>query len=198
MRVKMRVKDLTYIALLAAVVAVLGLMPPIAIPFTPVPITLQTLGVLLAGGLLGAKRGGLSLLLFLALVAAGLPLLSGGRGGFSVFVGPSAGFLLSWPVTAFVLGYLLSRFKQLSLFQVLTVNLTVGIFLIYLIGVPVQAAIMNINVGDAAIASLIFIPGDAVKAIVASVIVYRLRNHSYFAKMVAEEQKQEGEIPHAS
>lgn len=194
----MRVKDLTYIALLAAVVAVLGLMPPIAVPFTPVPITLQTLGVLLAGGLLGAKRGGLSLLLFLALVAAGLPLLSGGRGGFSVFVGPSAGFLLSWPVTAFVLGHILSKFKKLSLLQVLTVNLTVGIFLIYLIGVPVQAAIMNINVGDAAIASLVFIPGDAVKAIVASVIVYRLRNHSYFAKMVAEEQKQADEVSQAS
>jgi len=194
----MKPKDLTYIALLAAVVAVLGLMPPIAIPFTPVPITLQTLGVLLAGGLLGAKRGGLSLLLFLALVAVGLPLLSGGRGGFSVFVGPSAGFLLSWPVTAFVLGYILSKFKKPNLFQVLSVNLTVGIFLVYLIGVPVQAAIMNINVWDASIASLIFIPGDAAKAFIASVIVYRLRNHSYFAKMVAEEPEQKNEVSQAS
>ena len=194
----MKVKDLTYIALLAAVVAAFGLMPPIPLGFTPVPITLQTLGVLLAGGLLGAKRGGLSLLLFLALVAAGLPLLSGGRGGLSVFVGPSAGFLISWPITAFVLGYIFSKFKSLQIANVLAVNLTVGIFLIYLIGVPIQAAIMNIGVGEAAVTSLVYIPGDVVKALVASIIVYRLRNHSYFAKMVAEEKKEKKDIPQAS
>lgn len=194
----MTVKDLTYIALLAAVVAAFGIMPPIPLGFTPVPITLQTLGVLLAGGLLGAKRGGLSLLLFLALVAGGLPLLAGGRGGFSVFVGPSAGFLISWPITAFVLGYIFSKFKRLQIANVLAVNLTVGIFLIYLIGVPIQAAIMNIGVWEAAAASLVFIPGDAVKAVVASIIVYRLRNHGYFAKMVAEEKKEKKDIPQAS
>jgi len=194
----MKAKDLTYIALLAAIVAVLGLMPPIALAFTPVPITLQTLGVLLAGGLLGAKRGGLSLLLFLALVAVGAPLLSGGRGGFSVFIGPSAGFLISWPITAFVLGWLLSRFQNLRLWQVLVVNLTVGIFLIYLIGVPVQAVMMKIGVWQAAKMSLAFIPGDVLKAVVASIIVTRLRNHSYFAQLVANEQKQPVDVSRAS
>lgn len=194
----MKIKDLSYIALLAAIMGVLGLMPPIALPFTPVPITLQTLGVILSGGLLGAKRGALSQLLFLALVAAGVPLLSGGRGGMSVFFGPSAGFLISWPVTAFVLGLLLARFKNLKLWHTLAVNLTVGIFLIYLIGVPVQAAIMKIGVWEAAKVSLAFIPGDVLKAMIGSLVVYRLRNNAYFAKMIASEKRQIKEMHEAS
>ena len=59
----------------------LGLLPPIFLTFTPVPISLQTIGVLLAGGILGARLGAISQIVFLLLVAAGLPLLSGGRGG---------------------------------------------------------------------------------------------------------------------
>lgn len=73
-----------YVALFAAVMAVLGLLPPIPLPFIPVPITVQTLGVMLAGSILGARLGGLSLLIFAIIVLAGAPLLSGGRGGLSV------------------------------------------------------------------------------------------------------------------
>lgn len=185
----MHTRDLTNIALLAAVMAVLGFIPPIALPFTPVPITLQTLGVLLAGGLLGAKRGGLSLLVFLVIVAVGVPLLSGGRGGFSVFAGPSAGFLISWPITAFVVGYLLSQFKTLRIRNILFINLTVGIFLIYLIGVPVQAFMMNITVLAAAKMSLIFIPGDIIKASIASYLVYKLNRNPYFASLRSKETR---------
>jgi len=194
----MRVKDLAYIALLAAVMGVLGLMPPIAVPYSPVPITLQTLGVLLAGGLLGAKRGGLSMLLFLVLVVAGAPLLSGGRGGPSVFVGPSAGYLISWPITAFVIGLIISRFKKAQLWKVLLVNLTVGIFLIYLFGIPVQAAFTNTSVFVTAKLSQVYLPGDIIKAIIASILVNRLLNNAYFAKMIAEEKKQGATLNRAS
>jgi biotin transport system substrate-specific component len=100
----MKSRDLAYIALFAAIVAALGLLPPVPVPGIPVPITAQTLGVMLAGSVLGARRGGLALLVFLAVVAVGLPVLSGGRGGLGVFVGPSAGFLYSWPLAAFVIG----------------------------------------------------------------------------------------------
>src|SRR5450830_1388729 len=86
-------RSLSYIALFAAVIAVFGLIPKIDMPFG-VPITLQSLGVMLAGCLLGPRRGFLSLLLFLTAVALGLPLLSSGRGGLAVFAGPTAGFLL--------------------------------------------------------------------------------------------------------
>lgn len=171
----MKVQEMTYIALFTAVMGALGLVPPIMLSFTPVPITLQTLGVLLSGGVLGARLGALSQIVFLLLVAAGIPLLSGGRGGIGVFVGPSAGYLLAYPITAFCIGYLLSRVHTLKLRTVLFTNLSVGIFLIYLIGIPVQAFVMNIPLLQAIKLSVVYIPGDVLKAILASYLVYKLR-----------------------
>lgn len=171
----MKILHITYVALFVAIMGALGVVPPIFLSFTPVPITLQTLGVLLAGGVLGARLGAWSMSVFLLVVAAGVPLLSGGRGGFSVFVGPSAGYLLAYPLTAFAVGYLISRYQTLKLHNILLVNLTVGIFLIYLIGVPVQAFMMHIPVLKAAKLCLVYIPGDVIKATIASILVFRLK-----------------------
>ncbi|MCD4838030.1 MULTISPECIES: biotin transporter BioY [Neobacillus] len=181
----MKLKEITFIALFAAFMGALGIVPPITLSFTPVPITLQTLGVLLAGGVLGARLGAMSQIVFLLLVAAGVPLLSGGRGGLSVFVGPSVGYLISWPITAFVIGYLLSFIANVKLHHVLLINLTVGILLIYLIGIPVQALIMHISLLDAVKISLVYIPGDVLKAVLASILVYRLRKHPVFSSSLA-------------
>ncbi|MDR4949812.1 biotin transporter BioY [Neobacillus cucumis] len=181
----MKLKEMTFVALFAAVMGALGIVPPITLSFTPVPITLQTLGVLLAGGVLGARLGAMSQTVFLLLVAVGVPLLSGGRGGLSVFVGPSVGYLISWPITAFVIGYLLSRIVNLKLQHVLLINLTVGILLVYLIGIPVQALIMHISLLNAVKVSLVYIPGDVLKAVLASILVYRLRKHPVFSKSLA-------------
>ncbi|WP_160725122.1 biotin transporter BioY [Bacillus sp. USDA818B3_A] len=181
----MKLKEITFVAVFAAVMGALGIAPPITLSFTPVPITLQTLGVLLAGGVLGARLGAMSQTVFLLLVAVGVPLLSGGRGGLSVFVGPSVGYLISWPITAFVIGYLLSRIENLKLHHVLFINLTVGILLIYLIGIPVQALIMHISVLSAVKVSLVYLPGDVLKAVLASILVYRLRKHPVFSRSLA-------------
>lgn len=175
----MKIQEMTYIALFAAIMGALGLVPPIMLSFTPVPITLQTLGVLLAGGVLGARLGAWSQVVFLLIVAAGIPLLSGGRGGIGVFVGPSAGYLLAYPITAFCLGFILSRLKNLNFRHIIITNLTVGIFLIYLIGVPVQAFIMDIPLLDAVKLSLVYIPGDILKATLASYLVFRLRKSPF-------------------
>ncbi|MFF2448249.1 biotin transporter BioY [Neobacillus sp. NPDC058068] len=180
----MKIKEITFVAVFAAVMGTLGLVPPIMLSFTPVPITLQTLGVLLTGGILGARLGAMSQTIFLLIVAAGMPLLSGGRGGLSVFVGPSVGYLISWPITAFCIGYLLSRFQTLKIQHVLLINLTVGILLIYLIGIPIQAFMMNIPVLKAVKLSLVYIPGDVLKSILASILVYRLRKHPVFSRSV--------------
>ncbi len=103
-------RSLTHIALFAALIAVLGLVPKIDL-MAGVPITAQSLGIMLCGTVLGAKRGALAVLLFLLLVAAGLPLLSGGRGGLGVFAGPSVGYLLGFPVAAFVAGWIVERWS---------------------------------------------------------------------------------------
>jgi biotin transport system substrate-specific component len=93
----------------AGVIAALGLAPPLSIAGVPAPITLQSMGVVLAGAVLGARRGIWSVVLFLVLVALGLPLLAGGRGGLAVFASPSVGFLLVWPLIAGVVGWLTWR-----------------------------------------------------------------------------------------
>lgn len=176
----MKIKEITYVALFAAFMGTLGLLPPIMLSFTPVPITLQTLGVLLAGGVLGARLGALSMIVFLLLVATGMPLLSGGRGGIGVFIGPSAGYLFSYPIVAFCVGYVLSLFRTRSLKHILIINLTLGIFLIYLFGIPVQAFIMNLPLIETIKVSLVYLPGDVLKALLASFLVHRLTKRSIF------------------
>lgn len=104
--------DMMHIAIFTALMAVLGFMPPLFLSFTPVPITLQTLGVMLAGSILRPKSAFLSQLVFLLLVAFGAPLLPGGRGGFGVFFGPSAGFLIAYPLASWLISLAANRLPE--------------------------------------------------------------------------------------
>lgn len=172
----MKTKDLAYIALFAAITAVLGIVPAIPVPAVPVPITAQTLGVMLAGAVLGARRGFLALLLFLVLVAVGLPLLAGGRGGLAVFAGPSAGFLLAWPLGAFVTGLLTEVFwRRFNLAWALVATLVGGIAVIYAIGIPVVSVVTHTSLATAFTGSMVFVPGDVVKAVVAAAVAVSVR-----------------------
>ena len=171
----MKTRDLAYIALFAAIIAVLGTLP--AVNIGPVPITAQTLGVMLAGSVLGARRGFLAVLLFLVVVAIGLPLLASGAGGLAVFAGPTAGYLYSWPVAAFVIGWLTERFwSRYNVAWGVLCNVVGGMVVIYLIGVPVLAAVANLSLGEAIVSgALPFLPGDAVKAFIAAAIAAQVR-----------------------
>jgi biotin transport system substrate-specific component len=87
----------------------------IPLPWTPVPITGQTLGVLLVGVLLGSRRGALALLLYLLEGAAGLPVFQPlGLPGPARFFGPTAGYLLAYPPAAFATGWLVERFAGVA------------------------------------------------------------------------------------
>ena len=77
----MKTKDLILIALFASITAILSLLPAIPLPFSPVPITFQVLGVFLAGAILGSKRGFISQLLYVILGSIGLPIFAGGQAG---------------------------------------------------------------------------------------------------------------------
>ncbi len=164
-----RTLDLVHIALFAAIIAVLGLVPAIPIPFLPVPITAQTLGVMLAGAVLGSWRGMLAVLVFLALVTMGMPLLPGGRGGLSVFMGPTAGFLLTWPVGAFVIGWLMERFgREGSFISAFLASIAGGIVVIYAGGIAWLAIVYETPFWAAATGALAFVPGDLIKAVAAA------------------------------
>lgn len=160
--------DAARIATFAALTAVLGMPGSLALFGNAVPITLQTLGVMLAGALLGAWRGALAMLTFLALVAAGLPLLSGGRGGPAVFVGPSAGYLLGFVVGAAVIGLIVERFRTLTFWRVLAASVVGGMLVMYALGIPLQSLVTGFPLQTVATGSLMYLPGDLLKAVVAA------------------------------
>ena len=129
-------RDLAQIAIFAALIAALGLPGSITIGSTGVPITLQTLGIMLTGGILGARKGFLAVAVFLLLTTAGLPLLAGGRGGVGVWAGPSAGYLVGWLAGVVVIGLLTVRIlPRYPLWQGILINLLGGVLVVYLFGV---------------------------------------------------------------
>jgi biotin transport system substrate-specific component len=165
-------RSLVHMAFYAALIAALGLVPPVAIAFLGgVPITAQTLGVMLAGVMLGPVRGALAVVLFLFLVALGAPFLSGGRGGLSAFLGPSVGFLIGWPAGALVAGWIMQATRGLNVLVAAAVASFVGgIVVVYAFGIPGIALMAGLSLPKAALGAAVYIPGDLVKVAVAAIV----------------------------
>ncbi len=168
-------RSLALVSLFAALLAVFGLIPKIDLPLG-VPITLQTLGVMLAGCLLGPKRALQAMLLFLTAVALGLPLLSGGRGGLGVFMAPAAGYLIGWPIGALVTGLVMTALPQatprstaISAFFASAVG---GLLVVHAMGVAGLVQIANLSWTQAFFGTLVFVPGDLLKCAVCALVVH--------------------------
>jgi biotin transport system substrate-specific component len=167
-------KNVALIALFAALIAALGLIPKITLGFG-VPITAQSLGVMLCGTILGSKRGSLAVLLFLLLLAVGLPLLSGGRGGLGLFISPSAGFLFGWPVAAFVTGWIVENWRGAPLTLVAGFGSVIGcIVVMYAFGIVGLSLTLDKSLPQAAALVTAFIPGDVIKAVLAGLLTTAL------------------------
>lgn len=170
-----RSHSLALVSLFGALMAVFGLIPKIDLAFG-VPITLQTLGVMLAGCLLGPRLAFQAVLLFLAAVAIGLPLLSGGRGGFGVFISPSAGYLVAWPVGAFVVGWIMRSLSATTPTRI-AINAFIasslgGLALIHASGVVGLIKIAGMTPFQALVATATFIPGDLVKCVLCALVCH--------------------------
>jgi biotin transport system substrate-specific component len=152
------------------------------LPFTPVPVTGQTLGVLVVGASLGSTLGAASLALYLAQGAAGLPFFSGGEGGVSVLAtsSPTAGYLWGFVIVAYAVGLLAERGWDRSPGPALGAML-VGEVLLYLVGVPWLALAIDVSLAEAVRLGLTpFIVADAWKALVAALLLpaaWRLVRH---------------------
>jgi biotin transport system substrate-specific component len=130
---------------------------------------------MLAGAILGPWRGAAAVIVFELLVLLGLPLLSGGRGGVAVFVGPSAGYLLGWIVGAFVIGLILRADRRRpTWWRTALASFVGGILVVYAIGIPIQSFVTGLPLGPTALASLVFVPGDLIKVAVTTAIVVTL------------------------
>lgn len=165
-------RDIAQIALYAALVAALGLLPKISIPLAGgIPITAQSLGVMLAGVMLGPVRGALALCLFLLAVALGLPLLAGGRGGLGVFMGPSVGFLIGFPIAAMACGLVMQALKKLSVLPAAWIAATLGgIVVLYAFGIVGLAWKTDMGLAKAASVMVVYLPGDALKVLLTGLI----------------------------
>lgn len=142
----------------------------IAIPGNPVPITLQNFGILVAGGALGLRRGGLAALLYVALGVVGLPFFAEGRGGLAVIWGATGGYLVGFVLAAALVG----RMAELGWDRRIggAIGATfLGTIVIYLVGVPWLAVSASMTLGEAINAGLVpFLVVDAVKLLAAAAV----------------------------
>ncbi|OCT11403.1 biotin biosynthesis protein BioY [Paenibacillus pectinilyticus] len=175
---KLTLRGVIFSALFAAILVLFSFVT-IAIPNSPVPITLQTLAVMLAGGLLGARYGFLSMALVVVLTALGFPLLHG-NGGIGVVTGPTGGFIMVWPICAMLIGLILPRIRLKGIMGYIAAFLVLEIFgslFAYLAGVPwLMYKVPSYTFAKAMASGCYpYLPGDAIKAVVAALIIAPVR-----------------------
>jgi biotin transport system substrate-specific component len=142
--------------------AFVGLTAQVEIPLWPVPLTLQTLGVFFTGAVLGGRRGALTLLLYLAEGAVGLPVFAGGASGVAYMLGSTGGYLVGFVFAAGVVGLLAERGWDRRLVCTM-LAMAAGNLVIYAFGVAWLAILLSDLRTALVQGMLIFIPGDLVK-----------------------------------
>lgn len=138
------------------------------VPWTPVPYTLQTGAVLLVGTALGTVRGGLSILLYVLIGAAGLPVFAQASGGSEHLIGATGGYLIGFVISAAVVGYLAEKGWDRRFGSAAGLML-IGTLIVYAVGVPVLAIVTGLTFADALeIGALVFLPWDLAKVLLAA------------------------------
>lgn len=157
-------RDIALIAVFAAFIAVCSI---IAIPIGAAPITLQTFAVLLAGAVLGANRGFLAVLLYLAVGAVGIPVFAGGASGLAVFAAPTAGYLVSFPLAAWLVGFIVERIPRrgaaVRTVLVFLAAVVASLVLVYPLGIAGLMWLAGMNFSAAVTLNIGFVLFDLVK-----------------------------------
>ena len=179
--------DLSLVAVFAALIAALAILPGIPVGPLGVPITLQTLGVMLAGIVLGPARGTAAVLLYLAAGLIGLPVFSGFTGGFGVLAGPSAGYLVAFPLAALVAGLLavavLRRTRRFRTALLFLACLTASLLTVHPIGIAGLVVNAGLPLRDAILVDAAYLPGDVLKNLLAAVLAVSV--HRAFPRLLA-------------
>jgi len=190
----MPARDLAQIAVFAALIIALGLPGQITIGSSGVPITLQSLGVLRASALQGARKGVLSVTTVIVIGLA-LPVLAGGRTTLTSLAGPTAGFLIGWIPAVAVIGWLSMR--MLPRYRTVLgvgVNVLGGIVVLYALGIAGMVLRTDLTVWAAAAANVAFLPGDLIKAVVAAAVAAQV-HRAYPALLAARIPRQPAADP---
>lgn len=157
---KLTIRDLIMCGLFAAITAVLSQIS-IPIPFSPIPFTMQTLAIALCGVILGARKGFIAQLIYIALGVVGLPVFAGFAGGIPKVLGPTGGFIISFPIMALIIGHLsdsnINKFK-------LSIGMIISLMISYAIGTLQMSFVLGISFSEAlAIGVIPFVILDFVK-----------------------------------
>jgi biotin transport system substrate-specific component len=154
----------------------------IIIPFPLVPITLQTLFLNLAAGLLGGTLGALSQIVYVILGILGLPVFAGGKAGAGVLFGPTGGYLIGFIPAAYIIGKLIA-FKEKPGLCWFAFSMTVGLMVYYLLGVTQLALVAGLSLKKSvAVGILPFLIGDACKIAAASLLTLKLKNKIFYQR----------------
>ena len=166
--------DVALVATFAALIAASTVWPGWELA-GGVPITLQTFAVLLAGAVLGARRGALAVLLYLAVGAAGAPVFAERKAGIGVLFGATGGYLLAFVLAALVIGWLVERIRERGL--TLTTTAIVGACTVatFVVVYPIGATWLKLRLGLSAADTLKFgvlpfLLGDILKCFAAAVV----------------------------
>lgn len=164
--------DLALVATFAALIAVCSVVPGFSLG--PAAITLQTFAILLCGAVLGAARGFLAVLLYLAVGAIGLPVFSGGAAGLAPFAGPTVGYLISFPFAAWLTGFIVERLPRkkiaTSIPLIAVAGLAANLVFIHTLGPLGLAWRADMSVGAAFVFDLAFWPGDLIKTLLMALV----------------------------
>ena len=166
---KLTTYQLTLTAVMAAVICVLGPIS-IAIPVSPVPISLASMAVYLAVTVLGMKLGTLSCLIYLLLGLVGIPVFAGGSAGAAKLFGPTGGYLIGYLFLALIAGAFVGRFAENKWKNIAfaALGMILGTIVLYALGTAWLAYSAGMDFQAALWAGVIpFIPGDLVKMVIA-------------------------------
>ncbi len=155
--------------LVGAAAVALSAQAAVPLPFTPVPVTLQGLGVLLVGGLLGPIYGLAALVAYLVAGSVGLPVFAGGSAGAMKLIGPTGGYLLAFPVAAVVVG----RFSRPSGLVRGAVAALLGMVVIHAGGGAQLAIVTGSPKAALALGAVPFVVVDLIKVLIAGIVISR-------------------------
>lgn len=167
----MKLRPMVYAAVFAAVLCVIS---PFTIPIGPIPLSLATFAVYLAAAVLGWKYGTLSVLLYVLIGVIGVPVFSGFHGGFDRLIGPTGGFLIGYVLCALTTGLLLLKRENKK--WLYPVAMLAGTVVLYTLGTVWFIILTQSTLSAALLLCVVpFLPGDALKIVLASVIAPQLR-----------------------
>ena len=167
-----KTKRLILYSLFAAITSVLSQIS-IPLPFTPVPLNLATLSVILSGAILGKSGGAISQIVYTLLGTIGLPVFANLSAGIGIIIGPTGGYIIGYIIAAFIVGLILEKSNKNIIIYI--VSMSIGLTTCYILGTAWFMYITKSNlVASLTMCVIPFIPGDIIKVILASILAKRV------------------------